>query len=166
MRSASTYKGHGKRRSLQGVAAAFSGTHTRWWEEQASSLALSGAPVCGMRRLPEGSRRDASGVSVTKNGKGRGFRHLAQKNRNRLVFRLLTRARFYARAGAFSHMRSASTCTGNGGKGLQISSSGNRKSPGVSPTCKGTFLRRRRFAHAERLHLQGKREELNVPRSY
>jgi len=30
-----------------------------------SSLALSGAPVCGMRRLPEGSRRDTGGVSVT-----------------------------------------------------------------------------------------------------
>ena len=33
-------------------------------EEQASSLALSCAPVCGMRRLPEGSRRDTGGVSV------------------------------------------------------------------------------------------------------
>jgi len=39
-------------------------THTRWWEEQASSLVLSGAPVCGVRRLPERSRRDTDGVSV------------------------------------------------------------------------------------------------------
>jgi len=52
---------------LQGVSASSSGTHTHihWWEEQASSLALSGAPVCGMGRLPEGSRRDTGGVSVT-----------------------------------------------------------------------------------------------------
>jgi len=47
--------------SLQGVTAASSGTHTRWWEEQASSLALSRAPAGGVRRLPEGSRRDTGG---------------------------------------------------------------------------------------------------------
>ena len=35
----------GGRTPLQGVTAASSGTHTRWWEEQASSLALSRAPV-------------------------------------------------------------------------------------------------------------------------
>jgi len=46
---------------LQGVIAASSGTHTRWWEEQASSLALSGAPVGGSSKLPEGSRRDTGG---------------------------------------------------------------------------------------------------------
>ena len=43
-----------------------SGTHTHAGrKKQASSLALSRAPVCGMRRLPEGSRRDTGGVSVT-----------------------------------------------------------------------------------------------------
>jgi len=36
-------------------------THTRWCGEQASSLALSGAPVCGSPKLPEGSRRDTGG---------------------------------------------------------------------------------------------------------
>jgi len=53
------------KKTLQKVTAASSGTHTRWWEEQASRLALSRAPVCGVRRLPEGSRRDTGGVSVT-----------------------------------------------------------------------------------------------------
>jgi len=57
--------GSNSRSTLQGVTAASSGTHTRWWEEQASSLALSRAPVCGMRRLPEGSRRYTGEVSVT-----------------------------------------------------------------------------------------------------
>jgi len=45
-----------------------SGTHTRWWAGQASSLALFRALVCKVRRLPEGSRRDTgegAGVSVT-----------------------------------------------------------------------------------------------------
>ena len=51
--------------TLQGVTAASSGTHTHRWEEQASSLVPSGAPVCGTWRLPEGSRRDTNGVSVT-----------------------------------------------------------------------------------------------------
>jgi len=51
--------------SLQGVTAASSGTHTRWCRKQTSSLALSGAPVCGSEKLPEGSRRDTGGVSVT-----------------------------------------------------------------------------------------------------
>jgi len=51
--------------SPERVTAASSGIHTRWWEEQASSLALSDAPVCGVRRLPEGSRRDTGGVFVT-----------------------------------------------------------------------------------------------------
>jgi len=53
------------RNTLQGVQAASSGTHTRWCGEQASSLALSRAPVCGSPKLPEGSRRDTGGVSVT-----------------------------------------------------------------------------------------------------
>ena len=47
--------------ALQEVTATSSGTHTRWWEEQTFSLALSGAPDCGVRRLPEGSRRDTGG---------------------------------------------------------------------------------------------------------
>jgi len=38
-------------------------THSRWCREQASSLALSGAPVCGMRGLPKGSRRATGRVS-------------------------------------------------------------------------------------------------------
>ena len=32
------------------------------------ALALSGAPVCGSEKLPEGSRRDTGGVSVTYSG--------------------------------------------------------------------------------------------------
>ena len=57
--------------ALQGVTAASSETHTRWWEEQASSLSPRGAPVCGIRRLPEGSRRDTGGISVTRSGSHR-----------------------------------------------------------------------------------------------
>jgi len=45
----------------QGVRAASSGTHTRGCGEQASRLALSGAPVCGSQKVPEGSRRDTGG---------------------------------------------------------------------------------------------------------
>jgi len=47
--------------TLQGVTAASSGTHTRWCGAQASSLALSSAPACGLPKLPEGSRRDTGG---------------------------------------------------------------------------------------------------------
>ena len=35
--------------------------HTRWCGKQASSLALSRAPVCGSEKLPEGRRRDTGG---------------------------------------------------------------------------------------------------------
>jgi len=66
MNTPSPCKQQNKQKTLQGVNAASSGTHTRWWKEQASSLALSRAPVCGVRRLSEGSRRDTGGVSVTK----------------------------------------------------------------------------------------------------
>ena len=42
-------------------------THTRWCRKQASSLALSGAPVCGFIKLPEGGRRDTGGGRVNPN---------------------------------------------------------------------------------------------------
>jgi len=61
--------------TLQGVTAASSGTHTHAGEkEQTSSLALFRAPVCGMRRLPEGSRKDTGGVSVMQRGRAQSRR--------------------------------------------------------------------------------------------
>ena len=68
------------RNTSQGMTAASSGTHTRWCRKQASSLALSGAPVAagqasslalwraryaGQRCYRRGAEEILAGVSVT-----------------------------------------------------------------------------------------------------
>ena len=52
--------------ALQGVTAASSGTHTHaGGKSSRPAWRCLARPVCGMRRLPEGSRRYTGGVSVT-----------------------------------------------------------------------------------------------------
>jgi len=77
--------------TVTGVTAASSGTHTRWCRKQASSLALSSAPVAagrasslapwrtlnGMCRYRRGAAEIPAGVSVTLT---RGFRLAAESH--------------------------------------------------------------------------------------
>jgi len=94
---------------------------------------------------------DLHGKRGGKNGKESGFRYLAQENRNRLMFRHLQGHGFM----------------GNGKeRGFRYLDQEKENRLVCRLRARARFLRRRLFAHAERLHLQRKREELKVPCSH